>query len=530
MGGAPGDHPAAPNDDRGRMAAAHGGHRCVAAAMDDHGHAVTTAIATACAGSGESRRRRGLVAVRATAPPPRSAARPTGRRRRQRVGGPAGWAAVLAAVGVAAVSSSTTGVAGAVTGAAGAGAGPGAPRPTGTGLVRQETNGAVPSNFCSAAPVDPTAAQAVASAEAVWSAQPNRTLCNVLVSAQADDGFILYVDGVRLMASDDWQKTRSENFLAGPGSVVSVTACNVGGSPVDDQAYAKIVVSFQGQRQISDGAWKATDERPPGADASVWTAPDFDDSGWTPATLPVLMGKVAPLLGPAGAMGIWAATKTASQRVYLRSPPLPDDFCGPPGDPPPPSRPGGRNTATPGADNGDGGLPVWGIVLAALAVVAIVGLVIIGASYLWCWPWGAGVYRVDQWHLFPPGQDGAAALNEEEQRRVAAAGVGGVVATDSSGADSEARGATAAAPPVGAATAVLPVADVVDDESLSDVVAAKVAAVAGDKIVGYEQFQASLGGLGTESSLSSPTYSAEAVGDGISRLPTDGSRAPWFTA
>jgi len=526
MGGAPGDHPAAANDNRGRMAAANGGHCCVAAAMDDHGHAVTTAIATGCAGSGESRRRRGLMAMRATAPPPRSAARPTGRRRRQRVGGPPGWAAVLAAVGVAAVSSSATGVAGAVTQAASAGAGPGAPRPTGTNLVRQATDGAVPPNFCSAAPVDPTTAEAVTSAEAVWSGQPNRTVCNVLVSAQADDGFILYIDGVRLMDTDDWRVPRSANFLAGPGSVVSVTACNVGGSPVDDQAYAKVLVSFKGQRLISDGAWKATDERPPGADASVWTAPDFDDSGWEPATLPELLGSIAPGLGPSGAKGIWASTKTAAQRVYLRSPPLPDDFCGPPEDSPPQSRP----NATPDADNGDGGLPVWGIVLAALASVAVIGLMIIGASYVWCWPWGAGVYRLDQWHLFPPGQEGAAALNEEEQRRVAAAGVSGVVATDSSGTDLEAGGAAAAAPPVGAATAVLPVADVVDDESLDEVAAAKAAAVASVKKVGYEQFQASLGGRGTESSLSSPTYSAEAVGDAIPRPPTDGSRAPWFTA
>eukprot|EP00168_Porphyra_purpurea_P013606 TRINITY_DN377_c0_g1_i12.p1 TRINITY_DN377_c0_g1~~TRINITY_DN377_c0_g1_i12.p1 ORF type:complete len:321 (+),score=93.51 TRINITY_DN377_c0_g1_i12:875-1837(+) len=319
------------------------------------------------------------------------------------------------------------------------------------------------------------------------------------------------------MSSDDWRETKSANFRAGPGSVVSVTACNVGGNPTDDQAYVKVVVSFRDQRQISDGQWKATEERPPGVDASVWTAPDFNDSGWAQAALPELQGTVAPGLGPAGAMGIWPANKTVSQRVYLRSPPLPDDFCGL------------SNTATPAADEDDGKLPVWGIVLAALAAVAIVGLAIIGASYVWCWPWGAGVYRVDQWHLFPPGQEGAAALNEEEHRRVAAAGVVGVVAADSVDTDLEAGGLGAAAPPVRAAPAVLPVANVVDDESLDEVSAAKAAAVAGHKTIGYDHFQASLVGLGTESSLSSPTYSAEAVGDSISRPPTDGSRAPWFT-
>lgn len=247
-------------------------------------------------------------------------------------------------------------------------------------VVRQKTR--LPPNFCSAAPVDRETAPPRPRRRR---GSTDKRVCTVLVSAQADDGFILYVDGVKLMSSDDWRPTVAKNVEAGPGSVVAVTACNVGGGGDDDQAYAKVDIHFEGNVLISDASWKSSDRRPPGADATVWTSPAFDDSAWPNATLPELLGNVAPGLGPPRAKGIWTARKGPAQRVYLRSPPLPDGFCGPDG---PRGQPGATAVRDPSRDRG--GVPVWGIAVAAVGGLSVASLALLGAVYLWCWPWGGG--------------------------------------------------------------------------------------------------------------------------------------------
>lgn len=231
-------------------------------------------------------------------------------------------------------------------------------------VVRQKTR--LPPNFCSAAPVDRETAPPRPRRRR---GSTDKRVCTVLVSAQADDGFILYVDGVKLMSSDDWRPTVAKNVEAGPGSVVAVTACNVGGGGDDDQAYAKVDIHFEGNVLISDASWKSSDRRPPGADATVWTSPAFDDSAWPNATLPELLGNVAPGLGPPRAKGIWTARKGPAQRVYLRSPPLPDGFCGPDG---PRGQPGATAVRDPSRDRG--GVPVWGIAVAAVGGLSVASL------------------------------------------------------------------------------------------------------------------------------------------------------------
>lgn len=362
----------------------------------------------------------------------------------------------------------------------------------------------------------------------------------------------MYVDGVRLMESDDWRKTVPKNVQAGPGSVFAVTACNVGGGGEDDQAYAKVDIHFMDNVLISDGSWKATDARPPGTTHLVWTAPRFDDSEWPNATEPELRGRVAPGLGPPRAKGIWTARKGPAQRVYLRSPPLPVGFCGP--DPEPDGNRGQPGaTAAPGRrdnDSGSGGVPVWGIVVAAVGGLTVAALALLGAVYFWCWPWGGGVYRVDEWHLFPPTTEGAAALDEEEARRVGASG-GGLSAAEALAGVGGGGGGSAAATadaasfpaalraraPAGASESGLGDSDdggAGGDGGYSSAGGGKpglMGAAAKPPVdYSYALCQSStVGGSGTNTTN---PVSADAADGGsfasIPRPPTDGSRAPWF--
>lgn len=402
-------------------------------------------------------------------------------------------------------------------------------------MVRQKTR--LPPNFCSAAPVDRETAPPRPRRRR---GSTDKRVCTVLVSAQADDGFILYVDGVKLMSSDDWRPTVAKNVEAGPGSVVAVTACNVGGGGDDDQAYAKVDIHFEGNVLISDASWKSSDRRPPGADATVWTSPAFDDSAWPNATLPELLGNVAPGLGPPRAKGIWTARKGPAQRVYLRSPPLPDGFCGPDG---PRGQPGATAVRDPSRDRG--GVPVWGIAVAAVGGLSVASLALLGAVYLWCWPWGGGVYRVDEWHLFPPTTEGAAALDEEEARRVGASG-GGVSAAEPAdgravrgvaGGSPAAVAAVAATTRVGVGGGRIPAAAtaVVVGGHGSDDGVVKPAAAAAELAIDYSEnaaYQTDPGDTyGSDEAIDEPASSpvVSAVGGApIPRPPTDGSRAPWF--
>ncbi|GAB0490908.1 hypothetical protein MMPV_002148 [Pyropia vietnamensis] len=410
---------------------------------------------------------------------------------------------------------------------------------------RQSTR--LPANFCSAAPTEPDTDSSPPPPRR-GAASDSVRKCPVLVSAQADDGFILYVDGVRLMSSDDWRQTIAKNVEAGPGSVIAVTACNVGGGGEDDQAYAKVDIHFQGAVLISDSTWKSSDARPPGSDATVWTAPMFDDSGWPNATEPELLGKVAPGLGPPRAKGIWTARKGPAQRVYLRSPPLPDGFCGPPPEPN-----GNRGqpgaTAAPGrqSTNNGGGVPVWGIAVAAIGGLTVATLGLLGAVYMWCWPWGEGVYRVDEWHLFPPTTEGAAALDEEEARRVGASG-GGVSSADALvevGEEGDAAEAAAVADatvvggwvPAGSSSVTVGVgpsdSDIAAADGRNPAAAAGLIGATAKPPVDYSEYavhQSSLGGgSGTYATIPVSADAAEGGSDSnIPRPPTDGSRAPWF--
>ncbi|GAB0493288.1 hypothetical protein MMPV_004568 [Pyropia vietnamensis] len=258
------------------------------------------------------------------------------RSRRQRWGLSATSAAAAAVAAVAAAAAASI---------AAATAGPSPPPPDDvflTGVAGRKAAPALPPRSTAATGTDTGVASALPA-------------CNVTIIAQGDDGFTLYADGVLASSSSHWAAVRTVTRWMSEGAVIAVVGVNLGTGP-DDQAWVKVLAAAGVASRLPSGpAWRVSTAGPPpeaevaGSSAAVggatadkgggaggdttttapaWTTREYDDTGWTAATVPVVWGPSdGPTRGPRGARPIWAATRAAAQRVYLRSPPLPEGFC-----------------------------------------------------------------------------------------------------------------------------------------------------------------------------------------------------------
>ncbi len=141
---------------------------------------------------------------------------------------------------------------------------------------------------------------------------------NVRVVISGDDGYEIYINGLRLGSNNSWQN--AEEYLAPMRegkNVIAVKATNF------DNAGGLIAeVYAKNKFWPSDAAWKVSL-----IEATNWPGFDFDDSGWTAATAHGAHGTAQPwaqfqnvrgMSTDKGVQWIWSADNRRDNVVYLR--------------------------------------------------------------------------------------------------------------------------------------------------------------------------------------------------------------------
>ncbi|MBI3874438.1 MAG: hypothetical protein HY300_00395, partial [Verrucomicrobia bacterium] len=128
------------------------------------------------------------------------------------------------------------------------------------------------------------------------------------LTATADDGLDAFVNGERVLTSDDWHngvKVDVTAKLHAGANAVALRAHNGDGSPAG--AIAQLVVTTAGGKQtiVTDATWKAAV-----AEAKDWNKADFNDSAWGKANSLGKMG-VQPWGNVFGAVAANGGAKAA---------------------------------------------------------------------------------------------------------------------------------------------------------------------------------------------------------------------------
>jgi len=143
----------------------------------------------------------------------------------------------------------------------------------------------------------------------------------------ADNGFTAYANGTEVAAREalDAQKSWAHpatvdvtEFLRQGAATLALSATNAQKGPAGLLATLELTTEDGTTHHHTDATWRTADEKPP----ATWTAPDYDDGGWSTArTLAPWgsgpWGKVAPLRAPAQLRRAFRLTKpVARARLY----------------------------------------------------------------------------------------------------------------------------------------------------------------------------------------------------------------------
>jgi hypothetical protein len=103
----------------------------------------------------------------------------------------------------------------------------------------------------------------------------------LVLDLTADNAFVLYLDGRKIAAGDDWHVVKSVEARVATGPhVLAVAATNEAPGPAGLLVRGGILPLGQGVPIHTNRTWKAAETV---ADGLSWTALDFDDSSWRPA-------------------------------------------------------------------------------------------------------------------------------------------------------------------------------------------------------------------------------------------------------